>query len=118
MSLGCDTVRVAVGVREVVRCRGDDRIQTKLMVPIALACALCGCANGAMSSRPEYFKTGSNEQNYQRALAGCRVQGAMVPQSQNSGNSLSDAGDSLFQTAIMMQTIKNCMIAQGWTPKS
>lgn len=87
-------------------------MQARMMVPIALASALCGCASG-----PEYFKTGSNEQDYQRALAGCRVQGAMVPQNQNSGNSLSDAGDSLFRTAIMMQTIKNCMIAHGWTPK-
>jgi hypothetical protein len=44
----------------------------------------------------------------------------MVPRSPDTGDRgpLKSAGDSLFDAAIQMQTIQNCMIAQGWTLKS
>ena len=75
-------------------------------IAILMLLAVAACA-----SAPErkYYKEGASEEDFQRALAGCRVQGAMVPQSTDGG-----AGESLFQTAIMMQTIENCMRAQGY----
>jgi hypothetical protein len=50
-------------------------MRTAWTVVLLAACALCGCAE------TKYFKAGSTEQDFQRALAGCRVQAAMVPPS-------------------------------------
>jgi hypothetical protein len=66
---------------------------------------LAGCA----TTQTKYIKAGATDEDLQRALAGCRVQGAMVPTAAGSG-----AGEELFQTAVMMQTIDNCMRAQGF----
>lgn len=70
--------------------------------------ALAGCAITPAPER-QWYKKGASEEDFQRALAGCRVQGAMVPQSNDGG-----VGGTLFQTAIMMQTVDNCMRAQGY----
>jgi hypothetical protein len=75
----------------------------KTSIAIVMLLTLAGCAS------PKYVKAGATDEDYQRALAGCRVQGAMVPNAQGTG-----AGDELFRTAIMMQTIENCMRAQGF----
>ncbi len=64
---------------------------------------LSGCASD------KYIKEGATDEERERALAGCRVQAATVP---NTGNG--SAGDNLFHTAIVGQTIVNCMRAQGW----
>jgi hypothetical protein len=68
--------------------------------------ALTGCAS------MNYTKAGASDEDYQRAIAGCRVQAAMVP---NTGDG--STGDNLFHTAIVGQTIQNCMRAQGWIVK-
>jgi hypothetical protein len=75
----------------------------KKSIAILMLLALAGCA------APKYIKPGATEEDFQRALAGCRVQGAMVPPAAGTG-----AGDELFRTAIMMQTTENCMRAQGF----
>lgn len=64
---------------------------------------LTGCASA------KYVKEGASNEDHERALAGCRVQAAMV---QNTGNG--SVGDNLFHTAIVGKTIENCMRAQGW----
>ena len=71
-----------------------------------LLLALTGCASET------YIKAGASDEDYQRAIAGCRVQAAMVP---NTG--IGAMGDDLFHTAIVGQTIQNCMRAQGWVIK-
>jgi hypothetical protein len=79
------------------------------LVAILMLLTLAGCA----TTPTKYVKPGATEEDFQRALAGCRVQGAMVPAAAGTG-----AGDELFQTAIMMQTIENCMRAQGFVKQS
>lgn len=64
---------------------------------------LGGCASD------KYVKEGASNEERERALAGCRVQAATVP---NTGNG--SAGDNMFHTAMVMQTVQNCMRAQGW----
>lgn len=80
----------------------------KTSIAILMFVALGGCA----TTSPNYVKAGATDEELQRALAGCRVQGAMVPTGAGEG-----AGEELFQTAIMMQTIDNCMRAQGFVKK-
>ena len=61
------------------------KMRTAWTVVLLAACALCGCAE------TKCFKAGSTEQDFQRALAGCRVQAAMVPPSADR-----DWGSGLF----------------------
>lgn len=69
---------------------------------------LTGCAIGP--DKPMlYAKPGATDEELQRTIAGCRVQGAMVPDSGAGG-----AGVELFHTAMMMQTVDNCMRARGF----
>jgi uncharacterized protein YceK len=75
-------------------------------IAIGVLLALAGCASVT------YIKDGASDEDYQRAIAGCRVQAAMVP---NTGDG--STGDNLFHTAIVGQTIENCMRAQGWVTK-
>lgn len=74
-------------------------------IAVLMLLALGGC----VTASPKYVKPGATDEDFQRALAGCRVQGAMVPSAADAGG-----GEELFQTAIMMQTIDNCMRAQGF----
>lgn len=64
---------------------------------------LTGCASA------KYTKDSASDEDYQRAIAGCRVQAAMVPTTGNGS-----MGDNLFHTAMVGKTIENCMRAQGW----
>lgn len=80
------------------------------LIAILMLLTLAGCA----TTPTRYVKPGATEEDYQRALAGCRVQGAMVPPAAAGAG----AGDELVQTAIMMQTIENCMRAQGFVKQS
>lgn len=70
------------------------------LILLGITLLLCSCATG-----PQYFKAGSTPQEYQQQIAGCRVTTAMVPNN----------GDALFDAAIKMQTLQNCMMAQGWS---
>jgi hypothetical protein len=60
--------------------------------------ALQGCAP------TKYYKEGSTAQDFNRDMARCRVTAAMVPHT----------SDGLYDAAIGMQTVRNCMIAQDW----
>ena len=80
----------------------------KKSMAILIYSTLAGCA----TPQTIYVKPGASDEEFQRALAGCRVQGAMVPPATGTG-----AGEELFQTAIVMQTIENCMRAQGFVVK-
>lgn len=67
-----------------------------------LLLVLTGCAPTV------YYKDGATAHDFNRALASCRVEAAMVPHT----------NDGLFDAVIGRQTIRNCLIAQDWEPKS
>ena len=72
-------------------------------LPVALL--LAGCAPTTYQRPP-----GATEETFQRTLARCRVQSAMIPPPPPSD----DPGDALFHTAIVMKTTENCMRAEGY----
>jgi len=77
------------------------RRSRKVRLSPLLLLILTGCASG-----PQFTRAGSTVQDYTRSIAQCRVQGAMT----------SRTGDALWDGTMQMQTVKNCMIGQGWSP--
>lgn len=83
------------------------------MITVAMCVVLAGCAP------QRWNKPGGTDQEFQRDMASCRMQVAMVPQRQapygsGAGAGMVSAGVSLENAAIQMQFMDDCLTSRGW----
>ena len=73
----------------------------QLVLPMLFAFLCAGCG-----SPSTYYKSGATQDEYDRAMATCRMKADMIPADPNVGK--------LGQIAVDMDFMDNCMVSQGW----